>query len=107
MSTLIRPEITTKSEYYLPKHRFYELKHFVMQYPLWKKDPERYSRQIELVKRCAQETDEIIGPLIFEAVVNDWSYELIRARKNVPCCKDTYYHLYRRFFWTINTFKSL
>ena len=37
MSTVIRPEITKKKEYYIPKHRLYELKHYVQQYPEYKK----------------------------------------------------------------------
>lgn len=35
MSTVIRPEISKKSPYYISKHRFYELKHFCLQYPEW------------------------------------------------------------------------
>ena len=37
MSTVIRPEISEKNEFYISKHRYYELKHFALQYPLWKK----------------------------------------------------------------------
>lgn len=37
MSTLIRPEISTKNKYWIDKHRHYELKHFCLQYPNWKK----------------------------------------------------------------------
>lgn len=37
MATLIRPEISIKNKYYIDKHRHYELKHFCLQYPLWKK----------------------------------------------------------------------
>ena len=36
MSTRIRPEITNNSIYYISRHRYYELKHFCMQYPDWK-----------------------------------------------------------------------
>ena len=35
MSTQIRPETSQKNPYWIPKHRYYELKHFVMQYPAW------------------------------------------------------------------------
>lgn len=31
-----RPELSTKNKYYLPRHRYYELKHFCLQYPGWK-----------------------------------------------------------------------
>lgn len=37
MATLIRPEISEKNKYYIDKHRHYELKHFCLQYPSWKK----------------------------------------------------------------------
>ena len=37
MSTKIRPEISEKSKYWIDKHRHYELKHFCLQYPEWKR----------------------------------------------------------------------
>lgn len=37
MATVIRPEISTKNRYWIDKHRHYELKHFCLQYPTWKK----------------------------------------------------------------------
>lgn len=37
MATVIRPEISEKNKYYIDKHRYYELKHFCLQYSKWKK----------------------------------------------------------------------
>lgn len=37
MATVIRPEISEKNKYYIDKHRYYELKHFCLQYGEWKK----------------------------------------------------------------------
>lgn len=37
MGTVIRPEISAKNKYYIDKHRYYELKHFCLQYREWKK----------------------------------------------------------------------
>lgn len=37
MTTAIRPEISFKNKYHIDKHRHYELKHFCLQYPGWKK----------------------------------------------------------------------
>lgn len=37
METLLRPKLSTKNKYYIGKHRYYELKHFCLQYPEWKK----------------------------------------------------------------------
>ena len=36
MATVIRPKISEKSKYYIDKHRYYELKHFCLQYKEWK-----------------------------------------------------------------------
>lgn len=36
MGTDVRPEISKASEYYLSKHRYYELKHFCLQYKEWR-----------------------------------------------------------------------
>lgn len=37
MATVIRAEISDKNKYYIDKHRYYELKHFCLQYNEWKK----------------------------------------------------------------------
>ena len=37
MSTKIRPELSVKNKYWIDKHRYYELKHFCLQYLNWKK----------------------------------------------------------------------
>ena len=37
MATNIRAELSPKNKYWINKHRYYELKHFCLQYPLWKK----------------------------------------------------------------------
>jgi hypothetical protein len=37
MATVIRAEISQKNKYYVDKHRYYELKHFCLQYGEWKK----------------------------------------------------------------------
>lgn len=35
--TSTRPELSKKNKYWVDKNRFYELKYFCLQYPLWKK----------------------------------------------------------------------
>ena len=36
MGTVIRPEVSNKKEYWISRHRYYELKHFCLQYGEWK-----------------------------------------------------------------------
>lgn len=33
----IRPQVSRRNPFWIEKHRYYELKHFSLQYPLWKK----------------------------------------------------------------------
>ena len=37
MATVIRAQISENNKYYIDKHRYYELKHFCLQYGEWKK----------------------------------------------------------------------
>lgn len=37
MSEQVRSELSTRSPYWIDKHRYYELKHFCLQYPIWKR----------------------------------------------------------------------
>ena len=37
MATLVRAEISSKNKYWIAKHRYYELKHFCLQYREWRK----------------------------------------------------------------------
>ena len=38
MATVVRAEISENNRYWISKHRHYELKHFCLQYPEWKKE---------------------------------------------------------------------
>lgn len=135
MSTTIRPELSQKNCYWIEKHRYYELKHFCLQYPSWRRkynslipcpsgfpklvppaktnaisDPvtmhidERlfYADRMAMLERVAKETDEKLASYILKAITEGISYDHMRARTDIPCCKDTYYDLYRRFFWLLS-----
>lgn len=135
MATTIRPELSEKNPYWIEKHRYYELKHFCLQYPIWRKaysslsgisgkpsdwamfivtstlgDPTAkvgiarayYSERTDMIERVAEQTDQQLAPYILKAVTEGWSYDILKDRLGVPCCKDTYYELYRRFFWLLN-----
>lgn len=134
MSTVIKPELSEKNKYWIEKHRYYELKHFCLQYPIWKKTisslisiasrpidmiPQRtnkqnspteqcamarlyYADRIKLVEDTAKETDSTLWSYILKGVTDGVSYDILKIRFNIPCCKDTYYDLYRRFFWLLD-----
>lgn len=62
MATLIRPEVSRKNKYWIDKHRHYELKHFCLQYPAWKKAyADLLDLGISISKTDAIRSDSIIG----------------------------------------------
>lgn len=128
MTTTIRPEVSRNNPNWISRHRYYELKHFCMQYPEWKKeledisiyprlseheirstdpsDPtvqiaaerERHLGYIDLINDVAKEVDPVLGIYILKGIVYGISYDFLKARLDVPCGKEKYYELYRRFF---------
>jgi hypothetical protein len=135
MSTSLRPEVSKSNPYWIERHRYYELKHFCMQYPFWKylhdslaskistpslnkpigeattlSDPvtfsldelSRLSDKIKMLERIAKETDPVLGKFVLRGVTEGISYDILRMKTCVPCCKDVYYDLYRRFFWLLD-----
>lgn len=137
MSTVLRPEISARNKYYISKHRYYELKHFCLQYNEWKRaynllepattmrweekvDEKRVSdstatislRRLRLhdnilfVKQAAEHTDGNMAPFLIEAVTNGYSYETMLARRNVPCCREVWYEMYRKFFYILDKIRE-
>lgn len=135
MGTTIRPQLSEKNKYWIEKHRYYELKHFCLQYPIWKKaylaldglnkkpddlvmfsktnnlsDPTAkcaearafYLERMNMIEKTAILTDSGLSSYILKADTDGKSYTNLKARLEIPCCKDTYYELYRRFFWLLN-----
>lgn len=135
MGTTIRPEISKKNKYWIERHRYYELKHFCLQYPIWRKayaaldglsvrpydftmcsktnnpsDPTAkcvearlfYFERMAMIEQTAIATDAELSSYILKAVTEEISYDYLKTRLEIPCCKDVYYELYRRFFWLLN-----
>lgn len=135
MTTRIRPELSKRNPFWLDRHRYYELKRFCLQYPLWKKelsildgfgsksksiiatrlltdisDPTfekaearlYFSNRIAMVEQAAFDADPGLMEYILRAVVGGYGYESLRTKYDIPCSKDTYYDLYRRFFWLLS-----
>lgn len=130
-----RPELSKKNKWWIPKHRYYELKHYCLQYYDWKdkvkshgsmrsseavrtnpewSDPvgneaayrEYYLTQIDMVKSSAYEADECIGEYILKAVTEDLSFTVLRMMYGIPCGKDMYYDRYRKFFYILDAKKT-
>lgn len=65
-------------------------------------DAEKYAARIDLIEQMAKIAGEDIWQIVLVGVTTDCNYEYLRLVKNLPCCKDTYYKMYRKFFWLLN-----
>ena len=121
MGTIVRAEISQKNKYWIDKHRHYELKHFCLQYPDWKKAHSdlhstviplsitkrvaaraMYSKNIEMIEKAAREADPYLYDYIMKGVTEGKSYTYMKTVLGIPCGKDMYYDRYRKFFWLLS-----
>ena len=132
----LKPELSDANPYKIEKHRYYELKHFCLQYPEWKKEldsqsyisspsitefsrydifkpvesiaerTERLHKNITLVEKAASLTDDILAPYVLRHVTQGLTYEKLNALCRIPCNREYYYRLYRRFFWILSMLKN-
>lgn len=92
MATVIRPEVSTKNKYYIDKHRHYELKHFCLQYPTWKKTyVELNNVGISVSSIDRMPTSNLPGdPTAIRAVAKAQLYERIEMIENIAREADDY-----------------
>ena len=135
MSTIIRAELSKRNQWWIPKHRYYELKHFCLQYPDWKRWRRELSEvsissglghavrmepafgrptetitermtyldhRIEIIEEAARQADEVIGSYVLQGVITGKSYDVLYLKRPIPCCRDNYYELYRKFFYILS-----
>lgn len=99
------------AEYYLEQHRFKELKHFCLQYPMWKKDlsakPLEDQVDIEkallLIEKTARDTSQQYYRWILTAVTKDMSY----SRIHPPCDNYTFDYYLHKFYWLLSNRKGV
>lgn len=95
MATVIRAEISQKNKYWISKHRYYELKHFCLQYPEWKKAySELCDEKLPLSMIETIATDNLPSdPAIQRAMLKTYYSERIKLIENTaleadPCLQD-------------------
>ena len=96
METLLRPELSTKNKYYIGKHRYYELKHFCLQYPEWKKSHAEFEDiSIPLLMIEHVLTDDLPGdPTAKRALMKFFYSERIKLIEKTAIETDPYLYNY-------------
>lgn len=82
----LKSELSEKSKYWIPKHRYYELKHYCLQYPHWEELYGRLQIKIEAHKNSEVHGTEPGNPTERLALVRA---ECRKAMELVDsCCKE-------------------
>ncbi len=96
MATMIRPELSIKNKYRLDKHRHYELKHFCLQYPEWKRAYAEFSdvsMPLSTIERVS--TSNLPGdPTAKRAMMKTHYAEKMRIIEEAARETDRYLHEY-------------
>lgn len=90
MATVLRAELSEKNKYWIDKHRHYELKHFCLQYPLWRKAYAEY-RALSMPSSAAIKTpsgNTPADPVSKHVVMRDYYYNKIKLVENVAIQAD-------------------
>lgn len=96
MATTIRPEVSIKNRYYIDKHRHYELKHFCLQYPRWKKayidslDSDVPMSMIDGAQKC----EGVYDPTSTRAITRAYYSKRMRMLEQVAKDADKYLWFY-------------
>lgn len=92
MSTVIRAKISERNKYYIDKHRHYELKHFCLQYPEWKRaysDLDNASLPLSMIERVP--TSNMPGdPTSKRALMKARYLERIKLIEDIAAKTDKY-----------------
>ena len=131
MGTVIRAELSNKSKWHISKERYYELKHFCLQYPEWKRklidiqysgiiknviidrrfgnptekqviDRDIYISNMSKVEKACQEADEDLADYILQSIAWGKTFTYLQTVLEIPCCKDVFYDRYRKAFWILD-----
>ena len=65
-----------------------------------------YDARIEMVERSVMMTDLQTYAYILKGVTEGLSFDILRAQTNIPCSKDEYYRLVRKFYWILNDIRQ-
>ncbi|MFI3173920.1 MAG: hypothetical protein R3Y53_01810 [Bacillota bacterium] len=62
----------------------------------------RFRDKMQIIEQAAIATDSELYSYILKGVTEGVSYHYLKMQLNIPCCRNTYYQLYRRFFWILD-----
>ena len=61
-----------------------------------------FADRMEMVEHAAIGADPELYQYLIRGVTEGLSYDALKMKYDIPCCRDVYYAAYRRFFWLLS-----
>ena len=61
-----------------------------------------FGERMEMVEQAAIEAEPDLYSYLLRGVTEGLSYDALKMKYDIPCCRDVYYAAYRRFFWLLS-----
>ena len=128
MSRASKSTLSRDSKYFVEKNRYHELRYFCLQYPIWKKrrnalvglattrnreptEVEAFERialekKIKMVEFSAESAAFDLSHWLLIGVTTGLPYDKINAADRIPCGRELYYAMYRKFFWILSSIRD-
>lgn len=62
----------------------------------------KYQEMMNLVENAANKADPELSNYILISVTEGISFDALNAKMRIPCCRDTFYDRWRKFFWLLS-----
>ena len=60
-----------------------------------------FNKRVELIEGCLKDISPAIAPFVLKGATECVPYDILRT-KGCPCCRESYYEEYRKFFWVLS-----
>lgn len=67
---------------------------------------ELLTSKLDLIDNTMRIADPELYSYMHLAITEGKTYEWLEMNKNIPCCRNTFYDRYRRFFWLLDKAKT-
>lgn len=128
MSRAFKTELSKSSRYYVPRNRYHELRYFCLQFHDWERrrnslvglathanreptESEAFERialesKIKMVTFSAEEAGHELSHWILVGVTTGLTYDKLNAYDPMPCGRELYYSIYRKFFYILDRIRD-
>ena len=58
--------------------------------------------RIKMIERLTEMAAGDLSSYLLKGITEGVSYDNLKTKSDIPCCRDKYYEMYRKFFYILN-----